>query len=113
MLISGEASVADTQGNGGNISTSFVSAEGQEERTFSVADGPVTVQVIAIVAVESGDLQLDILQPDGALVFSIAGRPDNQITRSGQVQADEQGQVRYRVVARGARNGSYQLFFQR
>lgn len=113
MLMSGEVSSADRQERGGNLVTRFVSAEGQSERRFKVADGPVSVQVIAIVAVESGDLRIDLLQPDGAVVFSVEGRPDNEVTRSGQVQTDDQGQVRFRVVTRGARNGSYQLFFQR
>lgn len=112
LLISGERTTTDRQGDSGNLSSEFVSAEGQSERTLKVADGAVTVQVIAILAVESGDLRLDILQPDGAVVFSIESQPDEQVTRSSQVQTDAQGEIRYRVIARGARNGNYQLLFQ-
>jgi hypothetical protein len=112
LLISGEQTTIDLQAGIGNLNTTFVSAEGSEVRTVQVADGPVALQVIAIVAVESGDLQIDLLQPDGAVAFAVAGRPDSQVTRSSQVRTDETGQVSYRVVARGARNGAYQLFFQ-
>lgn len=112
LLISGEQTTIDLQAGTGNLSTTFVSAEGSDERTVQVADGPVELQVIAIVAVESGDLQIDLLQPDGALAFAVAGRPDAQVTRSSQVRSDDSGLVRYRVAARGARNGAYQLFFQ-
>lgn len=112
MLISGEETTLDLQNGSGNLSSAFVSAEGGEERTVQVAEGPGELQVIAIVAVESGDLQLELLQPDGAVAFVVAGRPDAQVTRSSLVRADDTGQVHYRVSARGARNGSYQLFFQ-
>lgn len=112
MLVSGEATTIDLAGGVGNLSSAFVSAEGNEERTVQVSDGPTEVQVIAIVAVESGDLEITLLQPDGAQAFTVAGRPDTQITRSSLVRSDETGQIRYRIAARGARNGSYQLFFQ-
>lgn len=112
LLISGEQTTIDLQVGAGNLSTTFVSAEGSEERTVQVSDGPSEIQVIALIAVESGDLQIDLLQPDGALAFAVAGRPDAQVTRSSQVRSDDSGRVRYRVTARGARNGAYQLFFQ-
>lgn len=112
LLVSGEQTTIDLQAGTGNLSTTFVSAEGSEERTVQVSDGPTELQAIAIIAVESGDLQIDLLQPDGSVAFAVASRPDAQVTRSSRVRSDEQGLVRYRVSARGARNGAYQLFFQ-
>jgi hypothetical protein len=112
LLVSGERTTIDLLAGSGNVSTTFVSAEGGEERTVQVGDGPAELQVIAIIGVESGDLQIDLLQPDGAVAFAVAGRPDSQVTRSSRVRSDEAGVVRYRVSARGARNGEYQIFFQ-
>jgi hypothetical protein len=43
----------------------------------------------------------------------VQSRPDEQITRRGDVLTDEQGRLHYRVIARGARNGAYQLLYQR
>lgn len=111
-LMSGEETTIDLQGGTGNLSTAFVGAEGSEERTVQVSDGPAELQVIAILSVASGDLQIDLVQPDGALAFAVAARPDAQVTRSGLVRTDEAGQIRYRVSARGARDGAFQLFFQ-
>ncbi len=112
LLVSGERTTIDLLAGSGNVSTTFVSAEGGEERTVQVGDGPAELQVIAIIGVELGDLQIDLLQPDGAVAFAVAGRPDSQVTRSSRVRSDEAGVVRYRVSARGARNGEYQIFFQ-
>ncbi|NNJ09044.1 hypothetical protein EKD04_001740 [Chloroflexales bacterium ZM16-3] len=112
LLLSGERTTIDLLAGVGNVSTTFVSAEGSEERTVQVGDGPTELQVIAIIAVESGDLQIDLLQPDGAVAFAVAGRPDSQVTRSSRVRSDDSGTVRYRVSARGARHGEYQIFFQ-
>ncbi|MCG8349628.1 MAG: hypothetical protein MI924_17835 [Chloroflexales bacterium] len=113
LLVSGEVTTADQQASGGNLSAEFVSAEGATTRVFQVAEGPESVQVTVIVAVEQGDLRLDLFEPNGALAFSVESRPDNSITRSGQIQTDDQGRIRYRINAQGARNGSYQLFFRR
>lgn len=112
LLMSGERTSTNLQSGSGNLSTEFVSAEGAEIRALKVAEETRNVQVFAIVTVESGDLRLDILQPDGAVVFAIESRPDEQVTRSALVQTDDRGTIRYRVVAQGARNGRYQLLFQ-
>ncbi|NTW00223.1 MAG: hypothetical protein HGA19_02835 [Oscillochloris sp.] len=111
LLISGEQTTIDLLNGTGNISTTFVSAEGGEERTVQVGDRPAEIQAIAIVAVESGDLQIDLLQPDGSVAFAIVGRPDSQVTRSSLVRSDDSGFVRYRITARGARSGEYQILF--
>jgi hypothetical protein len=112
LLISGERTTIDLLAGVGNVSTTFVSAEGNEERTVQVGDGPTELQVIAIIAIESGDLQIDLLQPDGAVAFAVAGKPDSQVTRSSRVRSDDSGMVRYRISARGTRHGEYQIFFQ-
>lgn len=112
MLMSGEATTVDLQAGSGNLLTTFVGAEGRDERHVTVGAPGVTVQVIAIVSVESGDLELAVTQPDGSVAFAVAARPDAQITRSGSVQTDERGAISYAVSARGARNGSFQLFVQ-
>jgi hypothetical protein len=113
LLVSGERSSIDNQEFSGNLSSDFVSAEGSTLRDLQVAQGPVEVQVIVIVMVESGDLRIDVLDAEESVVFSVAGEPAQQVTRSSIVRADERGNIRYRVLAQGARNGSYQILYQR
>lgn len=110
MLISGETTTVDLVAGSGNLSTTFVSAEGETERALELGQPELELQVIAMVAVASGDLELALLQPDGAVAFVVASRPDTQVTRSGRVRADAAGRLRYRVSARGARDGAVQLF---
>ena len=112
LLISGEATSTDIQDGAGNLVSSFVGAEGRAERILELGLVDSEVQVIAIVSIESGDLELVLLQPDGSVAFTIAARPDAEITRSGLVRTNDQGQLRYQINARGARNGQVQLFFQ-
>lgn len=112
LLISGEATTIDLVEGGGNVLTTFVSAEGGEERTLETGRPGAELQVIAVVEVDTGDLQLALLQPDGAVAFAVSARPAVQVTRSGTVRADDEGRVRYRVSATSARDGMYQLFVQ-
>lgn len=112
MLMSGQETTIDVADGTGNVLTRFVSAEGGEEALIDVGLPAAEVQVIAIVGVDSGDLELTLLQPDGAAAFTVASRPDTEVTRSGGVRTDEEGRLRYRVSARGARDGSYQIFVQ-
>jgi hypothetical protein len=112
LLISGEATTLDVVDGGGNVLTSFVSAEGSEERTLDTGAPGAELQVIAVVEVKTGDLELAVLQPDGSVAFAVSARPATQITRSGAIRADDQGRVRYRVRAQGARDGTYQIFVQ-
>ncbi len=112
MLISGEQASSDVQTGSGNLSRSFVSAEGTQEQT--IATGYVgTLSVIAIVSVHQGDLRVEVMDPDGSVVLSVQGRSNEQITRSGNVPTDAEGRLRYRVTATGARDGAYQILFQR
>lgn len=112
MLMSGEATTVDLQEGSGNQLTTFVGAEGSGARRVEVGAPGAELQVIAIVSVESGDLELSLVQPDGAVAFAVAARPNAQVTRSGSVRADDEGAITYTVSARGARNGSYQIFVQ-
>ncbi len=112
LLISGERTAQDAQPAGGNLATAFVSAEGSEERSFAIGGPSREVQVTGIVSVETGDLTIELLQPDGSVVFSIGSRPGESITRSGSVRLDDQGRLDYRLRATGARNGSFQMLYQ-
>jgi hypothetical protein len=112
LLISGEATALDLQAGAGNLLTNFVGAEGSAERTVQLETPSSEVRVIALVGVESGDLELSLIQSDGSVAFVVTARPDAEVTRSGIVRTDASGQLRYRLSARGARNGSIQLFVQ-
>lgn len=112
LLASGEQSTSDTQPNGGNLSASFVSAEGGSERTIATGASAAELNVIASVHIQQGELRIDVLDANGAAVLAIQGRPDEQVTKIGKVSTDSQGNLRYRVVARGARNGGYDLLYQ-
>lgn len=112
LLISGEQSRFDQQDTNGTVATTFVSAEGSEIRTITVADTIITVEVIVTVSVDSGDLRVDLLQPDGSVAFTVKGHPTEQVTHTSQIETDTQGRIRYRVYAKGARNGSFQVLFQ-
>ncbi len=110
MLISGEQTTISLQEGAANILTTFVSAEGSDEYRLAVMPASSEAQAIVMVAVESGDVQIELIQPDGAVALALASRPGAQVTRSGPIRSDEQGQIRYRLTARSARNGEIQIF---
>ncbi len=112
LLMSGGVTSTDTQASAGNVSASFVSAEGQDERTLDVGEQS-QLSVITIVSVAQGELRVDILDPNGSVALSVQGRPNEQVTKLGTVQADANGELHYRVIAQGARNGSYQVLYQK
>ena len=113
LLTSGERPSIDALPDGGNISTTFVGADGSAERTVETGASGATLTAIVIVQAERGELRLELLNPDGNVAFSVQARPDEQVTRRGDVQTDDQGRLRYRVIAQGARNGGYQVLYQR
>ena len=114
LLVSGERpSVDSSLPDRGNISTSFVSAEGDGERSVETDAAGAKLNAIVFVKAERGELRVELLNPNGDVAFSVQSRPDEQVTRSGGVLTDSQGRLRYRVIARGARNGSYQVLYQR
>lgn len=112
LLISGEQTTLDLASEGGNVLTTFVSAEGNEVRSIDTGAPGAEFQVITVVEVDSGDLELALIQPDGAVAYAISARPATQVTRSGPVRADDEGRIRFRVAAQGARDGTYQIFVQ-
>jgi len=112
LMMSGEQTSADAQPTGGNLSTTFVSAEGGQERTIETGAGPTMLNVIATVKVQQGELQLEVLAPNGGVVLSVQGRPDEAVTKLGKAPTDSEGKLHYRIIARGARNGSYEVFYQ-
>ncbi|HET9221061.1 MAG TPA: hypothetical protein VFO07_01070 [Roseiflexaceae bacterium] len=112
LLTSGEQISVDAQPTGGNFSTTFVSAEGGAERTIQTGAGLATLNVIAAVRVQQGELRLEMLGLDGAVALAIQGRPDEQVTKIGKVPTDNEGNLHYRIVARGARNGTIEVLYQ-
>ncbi|MGB9737761.1 hypothetical protein [Chloroflexus sp.] len=110
LLITGEQTTVSLQGSAANILTTFVSAEGADEYRVPALPPNTEVQAIVFLSVESGDVQIDLIQPDGAVSFVLASRPGSQVTRSGPIRSDDQGQIRYRLTARNARNGEVQIF---
>ncbi len=113
LMTSGERPSTDALPDGGNVSTTFVGADGSGERTVATGANGATMNAIVIVQAERGELRLELLNPDGNLAFSVQARPDEQVTRRGDVLTDAQGRLRYRVIAQGARNGGYQVLYQR
>jgi hypothetical protein len=113
MLMSGERTSADTLLDGGNVSASFVGADGQQEQAVETGAVRAAFNTIVIVEAERGELQVELLNSDGSVAFAVKGRPDEAVTRSGSVTTDDNGRLRYRITATGARNGSYQLLYQR
>lgn len=113
MFASGAQTSSDVLPDGGNISATFVGAEGRSEQTLDTGAAAVTLNAIVIVQAERGELQVELLNADGSIAVAVKGRPDESVSRSGTVQTDAQGRLRYRVTAAGARNGSYQVLYQR
>ncbi|MEN9935687.1 MAG: hypothetical protein RLZZ387_2266 [Chloroflexota bacterium] len=113
MLASGQRVSTDAGEQAGNHSTMFVSAEGAEVRSLSTGISGAELRVIIILEAEQGELRLDMLDANGAVALSAQSRPDEQVTRSGSVAVDAEGELRYRVSASGARNGGYQILYQR
>ena len=113
LLVSGERSSTDSLADGGNISSSFVGADGISERTVETGAGAANLSAILIVQAERGELQLELLNADGSIALAVKSRPDEQVTRQGSVRTDDSGRLRYRVIANGARNGSHQVLYQR
>ena len=91
----------------------LVGADGTQEQTVDTGAIDAAFNTIVIVQAERGELQVELLNGDGSLAFAVRGRPDEAVTRSGSVTTDRQGRLRYRVSATGARNGSYQVLYQR
>jgi hypothetical protein len=112
MLTSGGRMTEDAGATAGNRSVSFVSAEGEEQLSLPTGAPGAPLRVIVILEAEQGELRLDVLDDQGGVALSVQSRPDEQVTRSGGTTADSSGALRYRLAARGARNGGYQILYQ-
>jgi hypothetical protein len=113
MLVSGKRESLDARPEAGNTQVSFLSAEGDELGSIAVGPSFTTYEVIVIVALEQGELQIDVFDGSGVPAITLKARPDQQVTRSINVASDERGNLRYRVTTRGARNGNYQILYRR
>lgn len=112
MLMSGKQELVDSLPGSGNISTSFISAEGVKEGIISVGTPSARVNVIMWVQVQQGEIRLELLDAADTVALSIQSRPGEQITKVGEVLTDAQGQLPYRITAQGARDGSYEVLYQ-
>lgn len=113
MLASGERVSTDLRPDAGNVTRTFLGAEGSDVYAVPLGDGGALLQVIAILELQQGEMRLELLNAGGSVAFAVQSRPGDQVSRSGTVRLDENGTLRYRVVARGARDGSYQILYQR
>jgi len=113
MLVSGDRVSTDLQPDGGNVTRTFLGAEGNDEHALAIGGGATTLQVIAIIEAQQGEVLLEMLHAGGSVAFAVRSRPGDQVSRSGLVQLDETGTLRYRVYAHGARDGGYQILYQR
>jgi type IV pilus biogenesis protein CpaD/CtpE len=112
MLVSGERTSEDTTPEAGSRNASFVSAEGEQSLALLTGAPTAAVRVVVAVAAEQGELRVEVLNPNGGVALSAASQPDDEVTRSGLATTDVAGELRYRVVARGARVGSYRILYQ-
>jgi len=113
MLTSGERASTDVRPDAGNVTRTFLGAEGSEVYAVPIGNGETLLQVIAILELQQGEMRLELLNAGGSVAFAVQSRPGDQVSRSGMVRLDENGVLRYRVIARGARDGGYQILYQR
>lgn len=113
MLVSGDRLSADVRPDLGNVTRTFLGAEGTEEYAIPVGDGAAMLRTIVILELQQGEMRLDMLNAGGSVAFTVQSRPGDQVSRTGVVRLDETGTLRYRIVTRGARDGRYQILYQR
>jgi hypothetical protein len=114
MLASGQRASTDIRPDAGNTSVSFIGAEGSDAQFLEIGQPNTRFNVIVTAQVDTGDLQVDMLDgASGTVQLSVQARPDEQVTRSGSIVTDGRGQLHFRINARGARNGGYQILYQR
>jgi hypothetical protein len=111
LLLSGAQQSADRAEDAGNVSVQFVSAEGTEVREVTVADAATNLLVTVFARSEQGQLRIEILDPQGSATLVIEGTPEEQVARA-TVATDDNGVLRYRIKATGARRGGFQILYQ-
>lgn len=113
MLVSGDRLSADVRPDSGNVTRTFLGAEGAEEYAIPIGSNAATLQTIVILELQQGEMRLEMLNAGGSVAFAVQSRPGDQVSRTGVVRLDETGTLRYRIVTRGARDGRYQILYQR
>ncbi len=113
MLVSGDRASTDVRPDAGNVTRTFLGAEGSEEYAIPIGSGATTLQTIVIVELQQGEMRLEMLNAGGSVAFAVQSRPGDQVSRAGAIRLDETGTLRYRVITRGARDGGYQILYQR
>jgi hypothetical protein len=111
FLISGPVESADGTADGGNVFVGFVSAEGSQTRTVQTNFPSQTLEVIVTAQNRTGQMRVEILDPQNSLVFGVESQARDQ-TGIGRVQTDATGAFRYRITATGAKNGTFQILYQ-
>jgi hypothetical protein len=112
MLMAGRDVASEGEAGRGLLRTSFVSAEGEQRRALDVG-GPGTVRLQLDVRVAQGELRLEVFDPEGRVALAVNGRSGGAVAGASSIRTDERGRVSYRVLARNARDGAYQLSYQR
>ena len=97
---------------GGQISGEFVHADGTTQREITVGQPAIPVQIEASASVEWGELTLEFLSPDGSPALLVEARYGRAAEGIGSLTTDDNGQVRYRVVTREARGGTYLIQYR-
>jgi hypothetical protein len=87
MLASGERASTDIRPDAGNVTRTFLGAEGSEVYAVSIGDGEALLQVIAILELQQGEMRLELLNAGGSVAFAVQSRPGDQVSRSGMVRS--------------------------
>jgi hypothetical protein len=111
MLIAGEDQSGDNTLDGGNVYVSFVSAEGVETRSVPTAFPNQPLDVTLFARTESGQLRLELLDPQDSVVVALDAQPSER-TNQATVTTNEAGEFRYRIRATGAQNGEFTILYQ-
>lgn len=111
FLIAGPTQSADSTAEGGNVYVGFVSAEGSETRTVPTTFAGQPLRVTVIAQNQRGQLRIEVLDPNGAVVFAVEGTAEERWSQ-GEVATNAAGEFRYRVRATGAQRGSFTILYE-
>lgn len=111
FLIAGEQSSGDTTTDGGNVYSTFVSADGTEVRSVPTDFRDQQLLVTVSARNQQGLLRIDVLNSDNSVVFTVDAQPSDQ-TKRGVVATNAAGEFRYRLTTSGAQQGEFQILFQ-
>jgi hypothetical protein len=111
FLIAGAQQSSDSTPDGGNISVSFVSADGTEIRSVPTGFMAQPLDVTVSARTNTGQFRIEILGPQDDAVLVLDAQPGEQYKRD-TVMTDASGAFRYRIRATGAQNGEFQILYQ-